>query len=126
MQLPVNSIFVARGTAAAAAVPIWFVTAATYPDVRERLEVQFGERATFSAAPAGDVWVAQIRMPLLRDGPEFDAVALCTPPQVRSAQAEIALAANKHVLLEKPPGKSVSEIAPPRRQRPRAGLHALR
>ena len=49
---------------------------------------------------------------LLRDGPEFDAVALCTPPQVRSAQAAIALAANKHVLLEKPPGKSVSEIAP--------------
>jgi D-galactose 1-dehydrogenase len=48
---------------------------------------------------------------LLRDGPEFDAVALCTPPQVRSAQAAIALAAKKHVLLEKPPGKSVSEIA---------------
>ena len=49
---------------------------------------------------------------LLRDGPEFDAVALCTPPQVRGAQAAIALAANKHVLLEKPPGKTVSEIAP--------------
>jgi D-galactose 1-dehydrogenase len=49
---------------------------------------------------------------LLRDGPQFDAVALCTPPQVRSAQAAIALAANKHVLLEKPPGKSLSEIAP--------------
>jgi D-galactose 1-dehydrogenase len=49
---------------------------------------------------------------LLRDGPAFDAVALCTPPQVRSAQAAIALAAGKHVLLEKPPGKSLSEIAP--------------
>ena len=49
---------------------------------------------------------------LLRDGPEFDAVALCTPPQVRGAQAALALAANKHVLLEKPPGKTVSEIAP--------------
>ena len=43
---------------------------------------------------------------LLRDGPEFDAVALCTPPQVRSVQAAIALAANKHVLLEKPPGEA--------------------
>jgi leucyl aminopeptidase len=31
-----NSVFVAHGTAAA--VPIWFVTAATYPDVRERLD----------------------------------------------------------------------------------------
>jgi LytS/YehU family sensor histidine kinase len=40
-------------------------------NVRERLEVQFGERATFSAAPLGEtLWVAQIRMPLLRDGPE--------------------------------------------------------
>jgi D-galactose 1-dehydrogenase len=49
---------------------------------------------------------------LLHEGPAFDAVALCTPPQVRTAQAAIALAAGKHVLLEKPPGKSVSEIAP--------------
>jgi len=40
-------------------------------NVRERLEVQFGERASFSAGPEGDaLWVAQIRMPLLRDGPE--------------------------------------------------------
>jgi hypothetical protein len=39
-------------------------------NVRERLEVQFGERATFSAGPAGALWVATIRMPLLRDGPE--------------------------------------------------------
>jgi hypothetical protein len=45
-------------------------------NVRERLAVQFGERATFSAgARAGDVWVAEIRMPLLRDGPEGVAQA---------------------------------------------------
>jgi len=49
---------------------------------------------------------------LLREGPEIDAVALCTPPQVRHAQAAIALAARKHVLLEKPPGATVSEITP--------------
>jgi D-galactose 1-dehydrogenase len=49
---------------------------------------------------------------LLRDGPEIGAVALCTPPQVRAAQASIALSAGKHVLLEKPPGATVSEIAP--------------
>lgn len=41
-----------------------------------------------------------------------DAVALCTPPQVRRAQAALALAASKHVLLEKPPGATVSELAP--------------
>lgn len=40
-------------------------------NVRERLQVQFGARASFSAAPwSADLWVAQIRMPLLRDGPE--------------------------------------------------------
>ena len=45
-------------------------------NVRERLAVQFGARATFSAAArAGDVWVAEIRMPLLRDGPEGAAPA---------------------------------------------------
>ena len=41
-----------------------------------------------------------------------DAVALCTPPQVRRAQAGLALAAGKHVMLEKPPGATVSELAP--------------
>jgi leucyl aminopeptidase len=40
-----NSIFVARG--AADAIPIWFVTAATYPEVRERLD---GEAVAFADA----------------------------------------------------------------------------
>ena len=49
---------------------------------------------------------------LLRDGPPIDAVALCTPPQVRRAQAAAAIAAGKHVMLEKPPAASVSELDP--------------
>ena len=49
---------------------------------------------------------------LLRDGPPIDAVALCTPPQVRRAQAAMALAAGKHVMLEKPPGATVGELRP--------------
>lgn len=49
---------------------------------------------------------------LLRDGPEIDAVSLCTPPQVRRAQAVAALQAGKHVMLEKPPGAAVSELDP--------------
>ena len=52
---------------------------------------------------------------LLRDGPPVDAVVLCTPPQVRRAQAAAALAAGKHTMLEKPPGASVSD-------RPRSAL----
>src|SRR5262249_18565615 len=47
---------------------------------------------------------------LPQGGPPIDAVAVCTPPQVRSRQ--IALAAGKHVFLEKPPGASVSEFDP--------------
>lgn len=40
-------------------------------NVRERLAVQFGERASFTAGPSDDQqWVAEIHMPLLRDGPE--------------------------------------------------------
>jgi LytS/YehU family sensor histidine kinase len=40
-------------------------------NVRERLAVQFGERATFEAGPTDErIWTAQIHMPLLRDGPD--------------------------------------------------------
>ncbi len=49
---------------------------------------------------------------LLVAAPDIDAVALCTPPQVRHAQAAAALKAGKHVLLEKPPGATVSELTP--------------
>jgi D-galactose 1-dehydrogenase len=49
---------------------------------------------------------------LLRHGPPIDAVALCTPPQVRRDQAACALAAGKHVMLEKPPGATVNELEP--------------
>jgi D-galactose 1-dehydrogenase len=49
---------------------------------------------------------------LLREGPAIDAVALCTPPQVRRVQALKALAAGKHVMLEKPPGATVGELDP--------------
>ncbi|MGA0564232.1 Gfo/Idh/MocA family protein [Ancylobacter sp. VNQ12] len=49
---------------------------------------------------------------MLASGTPIDAVALCTPPQVRRAQAQAALEAGKHVLLEKPPGATVSEIGP--------------
>src|SRR5690606_32611719 len=40
---------------------------------------------------------------LFESGVPFDAAAVCTPPQVRSAIALRLLEAGKHVLLEKPP-----------------------
>jgi predicted dehydrogenase len=47
---------------------------------------------------------------MLQAEPALDAVVLCQPPQVRYAAARTALAAGKHVFLEKPPGVTVSEV----------------
>jgi D-galactose 1-dehydrogenase len=49
---------------------------------------------------------------MLESRSDIDAVALCTPPQARHLQAAAALKAGKHVLLEKPPGATVSELTP--------------
>lgn len=48
---------------------------------------------------------------LLADGPAVDAVALCTPPQVRYDLATEALKRGIHVFLEKPPGATLAEVA---------------
>jgi D-galactose 1-dehydrogenase len=48
---------------------------------------------------------------LVADGPRVDAVSICTPPQVRHKNAAAALAHGLHVLLEKPPGATLSEVA---------------
>jgi len=47
---------------------------------------------------------------LLQAVPDVDAVALCTTPQVRFDIASFALQRGLHVLLEKPPGATVSEV----------------
>ena len=41
---------------------------------------------------------------------DLDAVAICTPPSVRYALAREALKAGVHVLLEKPPALTVTEL----------------
>jgi D-galactose 1-dehydrogenase len=48
---------------------------------------------------------------MLAREPEVDAVALCSPPQVRYGLAAAAIAAQRHVFLEKPPGATLSEVA---------------
>jgi D-galactose 1-dehydrogenase len=48
---------------------------------------------------------------LLDAGIAIDAVALCTPPQVRYDLAVTALKRGLHVFLEKPPGATLSEVA---------------
>jgi Histidine kinase len=49
-------------------------------NVRERIEVQFGAAASFSAGVSPDgLWVAEIQMPLLRDGPSGPTVPPAEP-----------------------------------------------
>jgi D-galactose 1-dehydrogenase len=47
---------------------------------------------------------------LLTEVPAITAVALCTTPQARFEAASYALEHGRHVLLEKPPGMTVSEV----------------
>lgn len=47
---------------------------------------------------------------LAASGMEIDAVALCTPPQVRRRIAQFAIDQGWHVFLEKPPGATLSEV----------------
>jgi D-galactose 1-dehydrogenase len=43
--------------------------------------------------------------------PSVEAVAICTPPQIRYDIARYALSRGKHVMIEKPPGATLSEVA---------------
>ena len=47
---------------------------------------------------------------MLEQVPAVEAVSLCMPPQYRYEAAQKALAAGKHVFLEKPPGATLSEV----------------
>lgn len=44
------------------------------------------------------------------EGTALDAVSFCTPPEGRYALARTAIMAGKHVMLEKPPAATLSEI----------------
>lgn len=47
---------------------------------------------------------------LLKAEPDITCVSLSTPPQVRFGDARQALEQGRHVMLEKPPGMTVSEV----------------
>ncbi|WP_457355576.1 Gfo/Idh/MocA family protein [Sphingomonas sp. UYP23] len=48
---------------------------------------------------------------MLVDGADLDAVSICTPPGGRDHIARAAIAAGKHVMIEKPPGATVAEVS---------------
>lgn len=64
-----------------------------------------------TAAVPGVPRVFRTTEEMLAGEPDLDAVAICTPPQPRHAIARAALLAGKHVLLEKPPAATLSEVA---------------
>lgn len=47
---------------------------------------------------------------MIAGGHALDAVSLCTPPSGRDAIARAAIEAGLHVMLEKPPGATLSEV----------------
>ena len=55
-------------------------------------------------------------------GQALDAVSLCTPPDGRYEQARIAIDAGLHVMLEKPPTATLSEISELERRAADAGV----
>lgn len=59
---------------------------------------------------------------MLEAVPEINAVSLCMPPQYRYEAAHAALAAGKHVFLEKPPGATLSEVQDLKRSADEKGL----
>ena len=59
----------------------------------------------------GDSLAFRDHAELLAKTPELEAVAVCTPPQVRHRIARDALLAGKHVMLEKPPAATLSELS---------------
>lgn len=47
---------------------------------------------------------------MLNERPDISILSLCMPPQARFDYAMSAIAAGKHVMLEKPPGATLSEV----------------
>lgn len=70
----------------------------------------FEIRASASRNASIDGVDAYKNIEAMLESTELDAVALCMPPQYRYAAAQFALSKGKHVLLEKPPGATVSEV----------------
>jgi D-galactose 1-dehydrogenase len=71
--------------------------------------------AAESVPHAFNDWREMLRLP------ELDAVAVCTPPQPRHEIARAALEAGKHVVLEKPPAATLSELVDLERRAAAAG-----
>ncbi|WBU58173.1 Gfo/Idh/MocA family protein [Paracoccus sediminicola] len=59
---------------------------------------------------------------MLQARPDIETVSLCLPPVPRFAAAEAAIRAGRHVMLEKPPGATLSEVHELKRLAERQGV----
>ncbi|MEM7719335.1 MAG: Gfo/Idh/MocA family oxidoreductase, partial [Pseudomonadota bacterium] len=75
-----------------------------------------------TTATVGDLPAYPNLATLLVAEPSITAVSLATPPQARFEDAACALKAGKHVMLEKPPGATLSEVHTLEAMAARAGV----
>lgn len=81
------------------------------PALDARPEFELAATVDPAGAPIGNQPHFESFDALLASDCAFDAVAICTPPQRRYEVARSALNKGKHVLLEKPPGATLAEVA---------------
>jgi predicted dehydrogenase len=79
------------------------------PAIAASAQFELVAAASPGASPL-DVPVFESVAELLASGIALDAMAMCQPPQLRFEATASAIAAGKHVLLEKPPGTAVTEV----------------
>jgi D-galactose 1-dehydrogenase len=80
------------------------------PSLVANPQFQLVAAATSSKTCPVDIPLYRTLGEMIAATPGLQAVALCTPPQVRCALAREALDRGLHVLLEKPPGATVAEV----------------
>ena len=78
------------------------------PAIRGNLGLELVAGCSPASAPEGILRYPDMGA-MLSAHPEIDAVAICTPPQVRHRLAGEAIAAGKHVFLEKPMASTVAD-----------------
>lgn len=92
------------------------------PAIRANESYRLAAVVTRGADPeAGVPWFEHIGALLEQMPGKIDAIAICTPPEVRFAIAREAIAAGLGVLLEKPPCSTLGEIAELKRSARQAG-----
>lgn len=80
------------------------------PAIRKSPDFTLVAVVSSSLARHDDVPVFRTLDDLIAGNTAFDALAICTPPTIRTEPALSAMRSGKHVMLEKPPGLSLDEV----------------